>query len=79
MRAFASNINPDAAVVQTFSVPNAELGSSVIVSPRGSLPDGIILSYARVSEAGVVEVKFYNASMVAKSPALTTYDITVIK
>lgn len=56
------SIGPDSAYVQTFTVANATTGSSVVVSPASALTDGLIISYARVSAANTVEVKFYNAA-----------------
>lgn len=68
-----------ASYKQDFSVPNTELGATVMVSPANELPDGIIIAYARVSVAGKVEVKFTNVSGGAINlPAMNFY-ITVIQ
>jgi hypothetical protein len=46
----------------TFSVPNTFISGSVSVSPQSGLTDGLVISYARVSTNGTVEVKFRNNS-----------------
>lgn len=45
---------------EVFLVANAYLKSVVTISPKNELPDGIIISYARVKADGEVEVKFAN-------------------
>jgi hypothetical protein len=69
---------PGTAIVQTYNVPDAATTATVTVSPEQALPDGVLISYARVSATGVVEVKFFNASATAKYPASMKYFITVI-
>lgn len=54
------------SVKRTFTVPNAVIGAVVSVSPELELPDGIVISYARVVSAETVEVKFVNASLTPK-------------
>jgi hypothetical protein len=56
------NINNNAVGTLTFAVPNAAVGSSVVVSPSVALPNGLLISYARVSAANTVEVKIANES-----------------
>jgi hypothetical protein len=64
---------------QIFLVANAPLNSSVTVSPSAALPDGLIISYARVSAVGTVEVKFTNVTGgVIDLPSMSFY-ITVIQ
>jgi hypothetical protein len=78
-RAFVTGISAGTAKVETFSITNAAVGATVSVSPRGALPDGLIISYARVSVAGTVEIKLFNASSGTISPPLTTFDFTVVQ
>jgi trimeric autotransporter adhesin len=66
------------ALVQTFAVTGAIVGSSVSLSPSTALPDGLIISYARVSAAGTVEAKFFNATGTAINPVSMTYYITAV-
>lgn len=73
------SLAPGAVDVQTFSVPNATLGSAVSFSPLSALPDGITISYARVSAAGIVEVKVVNAGNVTQNPASTSFYIGIIR
>ena len=62
----------------TFSVTNADLNSSVYISPATALPAGVIIAHARVSIAGTVEVAFYNAKTTAIDPAAMDFYITVV-
>lgn len=62
----------------TFTVANAALNSSVYISPANALPAGLIISYARVSIAGTVEVVFYNVKTTAIDPAAMNFFITVV-
>jgi hypothetical protein len=78
LRAFMSAVPAGTASVQTFTIANAEVGATVSVSPRNALPDGLIISYARVSAAGTVEVKFFNATSSSISVAMSYYDFTII-
>lgn len=68
-----------ASVTQTFTVTNAEINSSVLISPATALADGLIISYARVSAANTVEAKFMNATSAAINPPAMDFFITVIK
>jgi hypothetical protein len=45
-----------------FGVDNSSPGQTVNVSPSAELPDGLVIAYARVCEAGKVEIKFTNAT-----------------
>jgi hypothetical protein len=55
------------------------VGGSVSISPAAALSDGLLIAYARVSAAGTVEVKFFNASGAAIDLASMSYYITVIQ
>lgn len=72
-------ISPGTSAAVTFSVPNAAVSSSVIVSPTGALPDGLLIAYARVSAAGTVEVKFTNAAGTATTALTQNFHITIIE
>jgi len=73
------SISADASSTQTFAVANAAVGSTVYVSPANALNDGLIISYARVSSTGTIEVKFRNVSAAAIDAASMNYYITVIE
>jgi hypothetical protein len=74
------DINPASSEKVTITVPGASTtGSSVTVSPTDELPDGIIISYARVVSNNSVEVKIYNASAVQFSPATLKFNVVVIQ
>lgn len=66
-------------LVQTFTVANAAVGSTVYISPEQALANGVVIAYARVSAANTVEVKFYNAALTAVDPPAMNYYITVIQ
>ena len=74
-----NSLTVGAVDIQTFAVANAVAGSSVFISPNGALPNGITISYARVSTTGTVEVKFINAGTATQDPASNTFYITVIR
>ncbi|MBK9248848.1 MAG: hypothetical protein IPM69_12235 [Ignavibacteria bacterium] len=61
------------------AVTGAAVGSTVIVSPRGDMEDGIVIASARVSAADNVRIKFVNSSNGAVNPAAVNFDITVIQ
>ena len=61
------------------AVTGAAVGSTVIVSPRGDMEDGVVIASARVSAADNVRIKFVNSSNGAVNPAAVNFDITVIQ
>lgn len=65
--------------LETFAVSNAQLNSTVYISPATALADGLIICYAMVSGAGNVQVKFRNVSAGAIDPAAMNFFITVIR
>ena len=73
------SISSDGTLNVDFSVPGAETGSSVMISPSADLPNQVFIGQARVQSNGVVRVRFYNESNSSKDPASMTYYITVIK
>jgi trimeric autotransporter adhesin len=64
---------------QTFAVANAQLGSTVYVSPEILLAHGLIIAYARVVAAGTVEVTFTNTTGSDITTGAIDYFITVIR
>lgn len=73
-------INGNQATIQTFPFVGAVVGNAVAFSPNFALPDGIVISYARVSAADLIEVKFYkvnagNSTILAGS----VFEIAIIK
>jgi hypothetical protein len=73
-----TSIGANSAKAETFTVTNAAVGAAVNVSPSGGLPDGINISYARVSAANTVEIKFYNSTGGAIDPTGTTFYFAII-
>ena len=64
---------------QNFTVTNATLGGSVIISPSGTLNAGIVIGSARVINTNLVEVRFINTSGIAIDiPAMDFY-VTVVQ
>jgi hypothetical protein len=63
--------------IASIPVPNAEMGSSVHVSPGQAL-SFLLIEYARVSSFGHVEVKFMNMSSSLNAPGEVMFYLTVI-
>jgi hypothetical protein len=57
-------ITIDASSSQKTSIqfPGANTDFSVSISPKSELPDGLILAYARVTQTGMIEIKFTNVT-----------------
>ncbi len=72
-------IPANSAFLQNFTVTGTAIGSSVSISPGIALADGLLISYARVSAANTVEVKFMNTTFVTLDQGLTAFFITVIE
>ena len=72
------NIASGGGLTQTVSVGNAEVGSSVMISPEAG-PVGITIASAWVSGAGIVSVQFRNNTAAAIDLPARNYNITVIK
>jgi hypothetical protein len=73
------SLAPGAVDIQTLAVANATLGSVVSISPLFALPDGITISYARVSAAGSVEVKVVNAGTATQNPSSMSFILALIR
>ncbi len=72
-------ISPGTGVTMTITIAGASVGSSVSVSPTNSMPDGLIISYARVSAVNTVEIRFNLLYGSAIDPAVENYCIRVIQ
>ena len=70
---------PGVSIKQDFAFDGAALGNAAICSPTFELPDGVIITYARVSATNVVEVKFYNATGGNITIPAGNYEIAIIK
>ena len=73
------SIAAGSAQTVTFAVAGAAVGATVYISPALDLPNGVNLSYARVSGAGTVTAKFSNSTGSAQNPANMAYYISVIQ
>ena len=73
------SVAANSSLTHTFAVTGAATGSTVQVSPDTALADGLIISYARVSAAGTVEVKFRNVTGAAIDPPSMNYIISVVQ
>jgi hypothetical protein len=73
----AINIPANSAVAQNFTYANAAIGNAALCSPKSALPDGIIISYVRVSAANTIEVKFYNATSAAVILPAGDYELVI--
>jgi hypothetical protein len=71
------NANPDRTY--NFTVTNAAVGSSVIVSPASAFPNGLIIAWARVSAANTVQIQLRSVAGNLSPPGNITYYIMVIR
>ena len=72
-----ANLTSNTYRTDTFTISNAEIGSSIIVSSTPTA--GIVMMYSWVSAANTVSVKFYNGSGSDWDPAAQDYYFTLIK
>ena len=70
-------ISPATGFTQSISVTGAAAGSAVSISPTTALSDGLIISWARVSAANTVEVRFNLLYGTAIDPPGQNFYITV--
>lgn len=54
------NMDGNSNIIRDFSVPGAEVGDLVFVSPDGKLDESVVIATCWVKETDVVEVKFRN-------------------
>jgi hypothetical protein len=74
------DISGDSSAKFTVSVEGTAMGATVSISPRTELPDGLVVSYARVVSAGNVEVKLQNTkSSTLNVSTGTVWDVTIIQ
>ena len=73
------SVAPATTVMVMFTVANANVLSSVAISPSRALPDGLLIAYSRVSASGIVEVKFTNVSAAATTAITQDFHITIIE
>lgn len=73
------NILAGTSVTQNFTFTGAAVGNAAICSPASALPDGVIISYARVSATDQIEVKFFNANLVPVVIPAGNYEIAIVK
>ena len=71
--AFASYTFP------SFTVSGAREGATVSVSPGSDLPDGIVISYARVIADDTVIIKVQNATNVTQNFSGLSWHVTIIQ
>lgn len=73
------NMLVNSGATLTVTVTGATTGSAVSVSPTSSLPNGVIIAWARVSAANTVEIRFENNSGAPVNPAAQNFNIRVIQ
>lgn len=73
------SVPANSALIQTYPFAGAVVGNAVAFSPNFALADGLIISYARVSAADVIEVKFFNVSIAPIVNPAGNYEIAIIK
>jgi hypothetical protein len=74
-----ASMDPNAESIETFTVTNAQPGSTVYVSPGAALPSGVLIAYGRVTASNTVEVVFCNIASTSRDPGAMDYHITVIR
>jgi len=75
----AFSIPAGLAIIRNFTFTGAVVKNAAICSPQSAVPDGVIISYARVSASDQIEVKFYNATGSAVVIPAGNYEIAIIK
>jgi hypothetical protein len=73
------NIAANGNTLFSVNVPGATVGSVAYISPSAALPAGIVIAWARVSSASVVQISFNNVSAAAVNPAAQNFSIRVIQ
>jgi len=71
-------ISANGVVAATAAFPASEVGDTVIVNSRGSLPGGLVMKSAYVISSGLVRFELQNGSTAIDPPSVT-FDITVLK
>jgi hypothetical protein len=65
--------------VETVTVTGATSHASLIINPRTALPQGISISWSRVTGANTVDIGFVNADSTPRALGSITFDVTVIQ
>ncbi len=73
------NISANSSVSRTFAFSGAVVGNAAFCSPRNGLPNGIIISYSRVTATNQIEVNFYNATNAPISVSLGNIELVIVK
>lgn len=73
------SVPANSSTIQTFTFTGAAVGNAAVCSPNFALPDGLIISYARVSATDTIEVKFYNATGSTINVAANNYELAIVK
>jgi hypothetical protein len=73
------NIPTNSGITTSFAFTGATVGSVVAISPSSALPNGIVIAWARVSAANVIEMRFENNSTAPVNPPSIGYNIRVIQ
>jgi hypothetical protein len=68
--------NSSATII--IDVPSAAMGDAVYASPQTTLPDGLVIAYARVKEGGKVELRLANVSAGALDGAVIPFSIGIV-
>jgi hypothetical protein len=73
------NILPNSGTTTSFAFSGATVGSAVVISPSSALPAGIMIAWARVSAANIIEVRFENNAALAVNPPSIGFNVKVIQ
>lgn len=73
------NIGAGANQDNTIAVPEAKVGDIVIISPRATLLDGLVISQAGVFAAGTITFTIENHTAGALNQASTVFDFILIR
>jgi len=73
------NMAVNNGVTLSVAVTGAVTGNVVVISPQAAPPAGLIIAWARVSAANLVEIRFENNSGAALNPPLNTYNIRIMQ
>jgi hypothetical protein len=74
----ALSIPANSSSIEIYEFNLAQIGAAVSISPKDELPDGLIISYARVKEFGKIEVKFFNAGSSAISLGSSEFNVSLL-
>jgi hypothetical protein len=75
----AFNVAANGCAAPFVVVPNADLNSTVYISPDGGMSGNLMIAYARVSSLGNVGIRICNVSAAVVAQPALDYHITVIR